>query len=242
MGMMVIGVTGMMMTPASPDYWYDGDRCDRHDDDPCIPWLWVWRWQVWWMWWWRVSGMMMTAVMSVTVTKCVHVQVKAALEESAGVRCHEKLSESMMLMDCETSGSCAGERVGYEEPFCGRFSAKNPGILYRGPDNVMDRHRLSNFYRFVRATSQVWRCWKVHPFKFFAFSMDVFKNKTKTQKSIVCLSFFSSVSLSLFHSLSLSRSLSVCLSLSVSKCVVFKKSWYAFAMFKECVYDMPTFC
>ena len=105
-----------------------------------------------------MSGMMMTAVMGVTVTKCVHMQVKGALEESTGVRCHKKLSKSTILMDCETSGSCAGERVGYEEPFCGRYSAKNPGILYRGPNKVKDRLRLSNFNRFVRATPQVWRC------------------------------------------------------------------------------------
>lgn len=56
--------------------------------------------------------------------------MKAALEESAGVRCHQKLSSGKMLMDCETSDSCAGERVGHEEPFCGRFSAKNPWAVY----------------------------------------------------------------------------------------------------------------
>ena len=35
-----------------------------------------------------------------------------------------------MLMDCETAGTCVGERVGDAEPFCGRFSAKNPWAVY----------------------------------------------------------------------------------------------------------------
>ncbi|XP_076438726.1 fibrocystin-L-like isoform X2 [Babylonia areolata] len=70
-----------------------------------------------------------------TVTHPINVtatpeQVRSALEEAAGVRCHEKLSNGRMLMDCESVGSCAGERVGHEEPFCGRFSAMNPEVLY----------------------------------------------------------------------------------------------------------------
>ncbi|XP_076438595.1 fibrocystin-L-like [Babylonia areolata] len=62
-------------------------------------------------------------------------KVRTALEEAAGVRCHEKLSNGRTLMDCEDVDSCAGERVGHEEPFCGRFSAMNPGVLYWKGEN-----------------------------------------------------------------------------------------------------------
>ena len=34
MGLMMIGVTGAMVTPAFPNY---GSDDDRHDDDPYIP-------------------------------------------------------------------------------------------------------------------------------------------------------------------------------------------------------------
>ena len=77
----------------------------------------------------------------------------------------------------------------------------------------------------------------MHPFKFFAFFTDVFKTKQKLMKKKYCLLEILCLSLDFSFSLSLSVRLSLC----VSKCVVFRKSWYAFAMFKECAYDMPTF-
>ena len=62
-------------------------------------------------------------------------QVRAALETTAGVRCHKQMERGKVMMDCETTDSCFGERVGHEEPYCGRYSAKNPSVVYYAQDD-----------------------------------------------------------------------------------------------------------
>ncbi|KAK7468038.1 hypothetical protein BaRGS_00036742 [Batillaria attramentaria] len=62
-------------------------------------------------------------------------EVRSALKDSAGVRCPAAFRRGVSLMDCESASDCAGERVGHEEPFCGRFSARNPDRVYTRPNN-----------------------------------------------------------------------------------------------------------
>ncbi|XP_076438593.1 uncharacterized protein LOC143277602 [Babylonia areolata] len=74
-------------------------------------------------------------------------EVRHALKESAGVRCHDYLTKGLTLMDCEggTGGSCGGVGVGVgdSEPLCGHRSARNPSTLFWHHGAIADAYEMS---------------------------------------------------------------------------------------------------
>ena len=64
-----------------------------------------------------------------------NLQVKSALEELFSVRCHPLLSSGRNLFDFESDTDGIRGRTSDVEPFCGRYSIKNPGwIFHKGTD------------------------------------------------------------------------------------------------------------
>ncbi|XP_012942613.1 fibrocystin-L [Aplysia californica] len=65
--------------------------------------------------------------------------VKSALEDMFSVRCHPLLSSGATVVDYEEANQGPYDRTSDVEPFCGRYSAKNPGWIYHkgnGDDDV----------------------------------------------------------------------------------------------------------
>ena len=216
MGLMMIGVTGMMMTPAFPDYGCDDDSCDGCDGDMCQ----AWWWQLWWAWQWpsvstcRWRELWRRAQVCGATRSWARARYWWTVRLLAPVPVNgwDMRSPSVAATPPRTPASCTGaltmSRIDFTSP--------TSTALY------VPHHKSGDAEKCILLS-------------FLHFSQMCLKQNKNSWKKVLFA--WDPLSLSQFFILSLS----VCLSLCVSKCVVFRKSWYAFAMFKECAYDMPTF-
>ena len=75
------------------------------------------------------------------LSKCIygcicHHQFKSALEDLFSVRCNPLLSSGRNLLEFESSTDGIGSGVSDAEPFCGRYSLKNPyWIFHKGTED-----------------------------------------------------------------------------------------------------------